>query len=83
MIIKTKATRNVSLKISFSRPRLLKDVPPPKLPDLPKPVPLAWIKIRTTRIIDETIWAIVKNCFMHAIIPQRSLEDPIPDRSYY
>ncbi|MCX6705076.1 MAG: hypothetical protein NT162_01945 [Candidatus Woesebacteria bacterium] len=45
----------MDLKISFSRPRLLKEVPPPKLPDLPKPVPLAWIKIKQIRTIEEII----------------------------
>ena len=39
--MKTRAKTKVNLKINFSRPRLLKEVLPPKPPDLPKPVPLA------------------------------------------
>lgn len=70
--IKINAKTNVDLNISFSKPRLLNDVPPPKLPDLPKPVPLAWIKIKQIRPIEEMIWATVKNCFMNVIIPQIS-----------
>ena len=44
------ATKNVDLKIIFSKPLLLKLVippPPPKV--LPKPVPLFWIRISAAR----------------------------------
>lgn len=55
-------TANVSLKMSFSNPRLVKEAPEPP-PVLPKPVPLACIRIRTIRAIEATICVVVRKGF--------------------
>jgi hypothetical protein len=72
-IIKKRPTNtNVALKSKRSRPRLVKEVPLPPPKVLPKPVPLACIKIRTIKATEVTIWPIVNTCVMKVIITERT-----------
>ncbi len=53
--MKMNAMTKVNLKINFSRPRLVKEVPPEAKPLLPKPVPLAWIRMRPIKTTEAII----------------------------
>ena len=69
MIIKVKAKKKVNLKISFSRPLRLKDVPPDAPNVLPSPVPFDCINIKPITTTETTICTTVSADIILVIIP--------------
>lgn len=63
-MINNAAIKNVDLKITFSRPRLLKEAEDCVQP-LAKPTPRDWAKIINIKVRDNTIWDINKNVFIN------------------